>query len=151
MKETANNVIERVNEANMAAVPEVKEKPYTFRRLSTQDLFPMLRLLNKMGIKDLRDNENVKNISMMLSVTTGKKNIDVNKIGIDVFVEIACLIVENIPKCEAELYTMLSTTSNLTIDEIKAQDMAVTFEMIVDFVRKEEFGDFFKAVAKLFK
>ena len=150
MKETVNNVIERGNEAEAAQMQPI-EKPYTFRRLSTHDLFPMLRLLNKMGIQDLRDNENVKRISIMLSTTSGKKNIDVNRLGIDVFVEIACIIVENIPKCEVELYALLSQTSNLTIDEIKEQDMSVTFEMIVDFIKKEEFADFFKAVTKLFK
>ena len=126
------------------------EKPYTFRRLSTQDIFPMLRLLNKIGLKDLRDNDNIKNIVMLSTSTKGKK-IDVNKLGMDVFLEIACLIVDNIPKCEVELYSLLSQTSDRTVDEIKAQDMAVTFEMIVDFIRKEEFGDFFKVVLKLFK
>ena len=127
------------------------EKPYTFRRLSTQDIFPMLRLLNKIGLKDLRDNDNIKSIVMLSTSATEKKKIDVNRIGMDVFLEIACLIVDNIPKCEVELYTILSTTSDRTVDEIKAQDMAVTLEMIVDFIRKEEFGDFFKAVLKLFK
>lgn len=135
----------------MEATNQVQtEKPYTFRRLSTQDIFPMLRLLNKIGLKDLRDNDNVKNIILLSTSTKGKK-IDVNKLGMDVFLEIACLIVDNIPKCEVELYSLLSQTSDRTVDEIKAQDMAVTFEMIVDFIRKEEFGDFFKVVLKLFK
>lgn len=135
------NETEEMEGANQA-------KPYTFRRLSTQDIFPMLRLLNKIGLKDLRDNDNIKNIVMLM--TSGKK-IDVNRIGMDVFLEIACLIADNIPKCEVELYSLLSQTSDRTVDEIKAQDMAVTFEMIVDFIRKEEFGDFFKVVLKLFK
>lgn len=140
------------NTEGMESADQIQsEKPYTFRRLTTQDIFPMLRLLNKIGLKDLRDNDSIKNIILLSTSTTGKKNIDVNKIGMDVFLEIACLIVDNIPKCEAELYTMLSNTSDRTVDEIKAQDMAVTFEMIVDFIRKEEFGDFFKAVLKLFK
>lgn len=144
---------EIINETEgMEAANQVQsEKPYTFRRLSTQDIFPMLRLLNKIGLKDLRDNDNIKNIVMMSTSTAGKKKIDVNKVGMDVFLEIACLIVDNIPKCEIELYSLLSQTSDRTVDEIKAQDMAVTFEMIVDFIRKEEFGDFFKAVLKLFK
>ena len=144
---------EIINETEgMEAANQVQpEKPYKFRRLSTQDIFPMLRLLNKIGLKDLRDNENIKNIIALFSSTTAKKNIDVNKIGMDVFLEIACLITDNIPKCEVELYTILSNTSDRTVDEIKAQDMAVTLEMIVDFIRKEEFGDFFKVVLKLFK
>ena len=153
MENTATKNTEIMNETErMETANQVQpEKPYKFRRLSTQDIFPMLRLLNKIGLKDLRDNDNIKNIVMLSTSATEKKKIDVNKIGMDVFLEIACLIVDNIPKCEVELYTILSTTSDRTVDEIKAQDMAVTLEMIVDFIRKEEFGDFFKAVLKLFK
>ena len=150
MENTATKNTEIMNETEgMETANQVK--PYTFRRLSTQDIFPMLRLLNKIGLKDLRDNDNIKSIVMLSTSATEKKKIDVNRIGMDVFLEIACLIVDNIPKCEVELYTILSTTSDRTVDEIKAQDMAVTLEMIVDFIRKEEFGDFFKAVLKLFK
>lgn len=152
--ENATKKSEIMNETTegMEAENQVQpEKLYTFRRLSTQDIFPMLRLLNKIGLQDLKDNESVKRIAAMSTSATTKKNIDVNKLGMDVFLEIACLIVDNIPKCEVELYAILSQTSDRTVDEIKAQDMAVTFEMIIDFIRKEEFGDFFKAVAKLFK
>lgn len=153
MENTTTKKSEIINETEeMEATNQVQtEKPYTFRRLSTQDIFPMLRLLNKIGLKDLRDNDNIKNIVMLSTSTAGKNKIDVNKLGMDVFLEIACLIADNIPKCEIELYSLLSQTSDRTVDEIKAQDMAVTFEMIVDFIRKEEFGDFFKAVIKLFK
>lgn len=153
MENTATKNTEIMNETEgMETTNQVQpEKPYTFRRLSTQDIFPMLRLLNKIGLKDLKDNDNIKNIVALSTSTAGKKNIDVNKIGMDVFLEVACLIADNIPKCEVELYTILSNTSDRTVDDIKAQDMAVTFEMIVDFIRKEEFGDFFKAVLKLFK
>lgn len=150
MENTATKKSEIMNETEgMETTNQVK--PYTFRRLSTQDIFPMLRLLNKIGLKDLRDNDNIKNIVMLSTSAAGKKKLDVNRIGMDVFLEIACLIVDNIPKCEVELYSLLSQTSDRTVDDIKAQDMAVTFEMIVDFIRKEEFGDFFKVVLKLFK
>ena len=30
------------------------EKPYVFRRLTTQDIFPTLKLLNKIGFKDIK-------------------------------------------------------------------------------------------------
>lgn len=127
------------------------EKPYTFRKLSTEDIFPMFKLLNKIGLKELKENESLKNILFMFSGGTVKGKIDPNKLGVDMFLELACVITESIPKCENELYTLLSNTSNLSTDEIKAQSPAITFEMIIDFVKKEEFADFFKVVSKLFK
>ena len=46
---------------------------------------------------------------------------------------------------------MLSQTSNLTDDEIKAPGTAAMFlEMVIDFIKKEEFRDFIKVVSRLF-
>ena len=131
--------------------PIETEKPYTFRRLSTQDIFPMFKLLNKIGLNEMKENENLKRIIFMFMGGTVDGKVDVNKIGIDIFLELACLITECLPKAETEIYTLLSTTSDRTVEEIKAQEPAVTFEMILDFIKKEEFGDFFKVVSKLFK
>lgn len=147
--EINNEAVENVVET--APVEEVK--PYKFRKLTTQDLFPMLKLLNKIGFKDLKENESLRKIIYAFSGGTvkGKNNIDVNALGMDMFLEIACLIVENVPKCEAELYTLLAQTSDLSIEQIQKQGMDVTFSMIIDFIKKEEFSDFFKVALRLFK
>ena len=134
------------------ATEQIEEaKPYTFRELSTKDIFPMFKLLNKIGIKELKDNESLKNTIFMFMGGTTNGKIDVQKIGIDIFLEIASLITECIPKCENELYTLLASVAEVSVEDIKTQSPAVTFEMIVDFVKKEEFKDFFKVVSKLFK
>ena len=111
----------------------------------------MFRLLNKIGIKELKDNESLKNTIFMFMGGTANGKIDVQKIGIDIFLEIASLITECIPKCENELYALLASVAEVSVEDIKTQSPAVTFEMIVDFVKKEEFKDFFKVVSKLFK
>ena len=128
----------------------IAEKPYTFRRLSTQDMFPMFKVISKLGIKQFQENGGIKDIALRF-VGDGKANINPTALGLDIILEISSIILENLPKCEAEIYQLLSQTSNLSVEEIKEQDMAITVEMIVDFIKKEEFGDFFKAVSKLFK
>jgi hypothetical protein len=128
----------------------IAEKPYTFRRLSTQDLFPMFKVISKLGIREFQANGGIKDIALRF-VGDNKDNINPTALGLDIILEIASLVIENLPKCEAEIYQLLSQTSNLSVEEIKEQDMAITFEMIIDFIKKEEFGDFFKVVSKLFK
>ena len=128
----------------------ITEKPYTFRRLSTQDMFPMFKVISKLGIKEFQANGGIKDIALRF-VGDNKDNINPTALGLDIILEIASLVIENLPKCEAEIYQLLSQTSNLSVEEIKEQDMAITVEMIVDFIKKEEFGDFFKVVSKLFK
>ena len=130
---------------------QATEKPYTFRSLETTDIFPMFKLLNKIGFKELKDNDSLKNVLFMFMGGTVNGKVDVNKVGIDIFLELACLITECIPKAETEIYALLSQVSDRTTEEIQKQPPAVTFEMILDFVKKEEFGDFFKVASKLFK
>ena len=66
--------------------------------------------------------------------------------------EAANVVLGNIDKCRQDIYSMLERTSNMTIEEITAEGNAVLFlEMLVDFLKKEEFGDFIKVVSKLFK
>ena len=132
-----------------ATVAEAVKKPYTFRRLSTVDLFPMFKVISKLGLKQFQENGGIKTI--LSRFADGKKDINATELGIDIFLEITFLVVENLPKCEAEIYALLSQTSDLSVEDIKAQDMSITAEMILDFIRKEEFGDFFKVVSKLFK
>jgi hypothetical protein len=132
-----------------ATVTEVVKKPYTFRRLSTVDLFPMFKVISKLGLKQFQENGGIKTI--ISRIASGSKEINPTELGIDIFLEITFLVIENLPKCENELYALLSQTSDLSVEEIKAQDMSITAEMILDFIRKEEFGDFFKVVSKLFK
>lgn len=126
-------------------------KPYTFRKLETADIFPMFKLLNKIGFKELKDNEGLKKTLFLFmgGAPTGK--VDVNALGMDIFFEAAAVISEAIPKAEQEIYGLLATVANMKAEDIKKQSPAVTFEMIVDFCKKEEFKDFFLVVSKLFK
>lgn len=138
--------------------PEINEqdqtedvKPYTLRPLETTDMFPMFKLLNKMGFKEFKENEGLKKVVFMFSGGTVNGKVDVDALGIDIFFEIAAIIVDAIPKIETELYTLLSSVAGVKPEDIKKQSPAVTMEMIIDFVKKEEFKDFFKVVSKLFK
>ena len=126
-------------------------KPYTFRKLETADVFPMFKLLNKIGFNDLKDNEGLKKTLFMFMGGTVDGKVDVNALGMEIFFEAASVLFEAIPKAETEIYTILSSVAGVKVEDIKKQPPAVTFEMIVDFCKKEEFTDFFSVVLKLFK
>jgi hypothetical protein len=140
---------EAVTDQNVAEI--VAEKPYTFRRLETTDMFMMFKLLNKIGFKDLKENESLKQTLFLFMGGTANGKIDVNKLGMEIFFEAASVLFEAIPKAENEIYTLLASVASLKPEDIKKQPPATTFEMIVDFCKKEEFSDFFKVVLKLFK
>lgn len=129
------------------------EKVYTFRKLEATDVFPMFKILGKIGINEFADSFGKESVQKMLvSVTNedGMKNFTTT-MGIAVTLEVVNVILGNLPKCEQEIFQMLASTSNLKVEQVKKLDFATFTEMVIDFVKKEEFKDFIKVVSKLFK
>ena len=131
------------------------EKPYTFRKLAATDIFPMSSILSKIGLNKFAsclEKDSVSEAFKAIMANSGEKTGESNLafMGITVALEIASVILSNLEKCESDIYRLLAQISNLSQKEVKALDAAVFFEMIVDFIKKEEFKDFLKVVSKLF-
>ena len=131
------------------------KKPYTFRKLGSDDIFLMFRIISKIGINEFTacfGKESVLNVIKNMSDEEKRSDSGAMLAYASVALEAANVILGNIGKCRDEIYTMLANTSNLSVDEIRAEGNAVLFlEMLVDFIKKEEFADFIKVVSKLFK
>lgn len=125
---------------------------YTFRKLNSTDMFLMFKILGKIGISEFSacfEKDTVK--QMIASVTeSGKENANAI-VGVSVILEVTNVIIGNLPKCEKEIYQMLSSTSNLSVDQVKELDLATFTAMVLDFIKKEEFKDFIKVVSRSFK
>lgn len=146
--------IEKINETEEITV----EKPYKFRRLCAEDMFPMFTIINKIGIKEFKSVMGENGEFMKLVSSAIKKDAknestekDIIESGLSVAMDFVGIITGNLPKCENEIFKLLAQTSNLDEKAIRKMDFASFVEMIVDFVKKEEFKDFIKAVSKLFK
>ena len=149
-----------MNETVNSAVLEaevITEKPYTFRMLGAPDIFLMAKIIKQIGIKEFKACFESDGINTLIKNASNEakeqgKETNIVSVGVGVALELADVILGNLPKCEADIYQMLSQTSNLTVDEIKAPGNATMFlEMLIDFIKKEEFKDFIKVVSKLFK
>lgn len=131
-------------------------KPYTFRKLSAEDMFLMFRILGKIGIRELKNIFNGEDMKALLeSFGQGAdQNADSAKaltaIGVSVGFEAVDIIMRNLPRCEEEIYQLLAQTSNREKNAIR-KDAILFAEMLVDFVKKEEFPDFIAVVSRLFK
>jgi hypothetical protein len=139
----------------MKKEPVEMEKPYTFRKLSAEDMFLMFKIIGKIGIKEFRacfEGDTLK--GLLASAQRGEDGkIDNNAImaiGVSVGFEIADLILNNLPKCEKEIYKLLAQVAGMTEDDVK-KDAILFTEMVFDFVKKEEFPAFIKVVSRLFK
>lgn len=151
MTETANAIPETV---------EVQAKPYTFRKLNSTDIFLMFRIISKIGIKEFSSVMEHNGIKGLVARLMREKIEDAEETGeetnvsvtyISVILEVADVVFRCLPRCEAELYQMLSKVSDLTEEQVKALSMADFTMMVIDFIKKEEFADFIKVVSASFK
>ena len=148
-----NETIKKNHEVIDTEPENTKAKPYTFRRLAAEDIFPMFTIIKKIGVDEFRtlfSGENLTRFATVLKKDRGAEKV-IEEVGISVFIEIVGIVLGNLPKCEADIFNMLANTSDLTVEQVRKLDMADFAEMILDFVKKEEFADFIKVVSKLFK
>ena len=150
-EETTEETTEMVEEV----AEEVVEKPYRFRALSSTDIFLMTTIISKIGINEFvacLEGESLK--KLVKAFTSNENNSD------DLYymgavagtLEIANVIFRNLYRCEREIYKLPEQTSNLSIDEITAEGNAVMFlEMVIDFLKKDEFPNFIKVASKFAK
>ena len=162
-KNTAEAVLNegQGNTPEVAEIVTEREKPYQLRELCAEDVFPMLAIVKKIGIKEFKEcfsEETLEKIVGLFMDGAKAENKDEDKtlvaVGISILpsvLDVADVLIGNISKCENEFYKFLTNISNLSIDQIKKLKMADFFEMIVDVLKKEEFKDFFKVVSRLFK
>ena len=135
---------------NMETSAAISEKPYVFRKLEAPDVFLMFKIISAIGVNEFTacfEKDGIKNLIEQVSKEENSASI----VGMSVFLEIANVIFSNVPKAENDIYKMLSQTSNLTVVQVKSLDAVTFFEMVIDFIKKEEFADFIKVVSKLFK
>lgn len=130
------------------------EKTYTLRGLTAEDVFPMLKIISGIGLKEFKScfdsaelRDAIKNMSQ------GKEEgetVDTTAVGLMVAADVASIIFANLPKCKDDIYQLLSGLSGMKKKEIAELPMNVFLAMIVDVIKKEEFKDFFQDVAGLF-
>ncbi len=127
------NVVEAVE-----VVEEKIDRPYTLRKLKDKDIFPLLQLLRKIGVKDFKGAFN--------SAVEG----ELSKVGIDVMLNMADILIENICSGAGEdIYSFWSELSGITVEDIKEMEFGTLPLMIYDSFSEVKNTSFFKVLSKL--
>lgn len=132
------------------------EQKYELRGLKACDFFLVTRILSKIGVREFKgifENEEMKaKIKEMMEQNNGELSVsDVASIGIGATFDVAGTVLENMDKCEKDIYKLLSRLSGLKETEIADLPMADFGEMVMTVIKHEDFRDFFTAVIKQFK
>lgn len=120
----------------------VAAKPvYEFRALTAADIFPVVRIIRKIGINKFK--AVFENAEMQAMMNGGDMS---DNGGINFMLDLAQIVLDGVADCENEIFSLLARVSNLSENEIKTLDMATFTTMIIDFFKKEELKDFLRAV-----
>lgn len=121
-----------------------EEMNYTLRNLKADDIFLVVRIINKIGFKELKGCFNTDEVRTAISNNAKGKEADISAVGMTVMLEIAGVILEHLPDCKNEIYALLSGLSGKTQKDIAELPSGVFVQMVMEVVRKEEFRDFFQ-------
>lgn len=125
----------------------MNEKTYTLRMLKADDLFSVLRIINKIGLNELKkcfDGENVR--KAMADAGKEQESDLAATVGMQIMFDVASLVVERLPECRKELYQFLASLSGMKEQEIADLPMGTFAGMVMDVLQKDEFADFFTQV-----
>lgn len=129
-------------------IPVEEQKAYTLRALEAKDVFLMSKIIGAIGIKEFKSAFESDELKSMIG---SAGDTDVMSVGISVFMDIAGIILNNLPKCEKDVYIFLGSLSGMDAKQIESLPMITFAEMVIDVIKKEEFKDFMTVVSKLFK
>ena len=114
-----DNIIEKTVEA---VEETVVERPYTLRKLKDGDLFPLLQLFRKIGLKEF------KNAIMQILDSNNSK-----EIGIVVMLDMADTIIAHIGgEAGNDIYAFWSELSGISVEDMKEMEFGTLPMMIID-------------------
>ena len=121
-------------------------KEFTFKTLTSEQLFDFCEVLDAIGIDEFADIFNKENLAEF------KDSEDTEKVGLAIGMKILKVLVKNLPKAKNQIHTFLaSCVENVTTEEIKELPLPQFIKLIKDFVSNEGLKDFFKEAISLFK
>lgn len=128
----------------------MEEKTYTLRALKADDLFMVLRIINKIGLSELKKCFDGETVRKAIADAGKEQESDLAAaVGMQIMVDVAALVVGRLPECRTELYQFLASLSGMKEKEIADLPIGTFAGMVMETIQKEEFADFFTQVFKL--
>lgn len=102
------------------------------RNLKAPDVLKVTTIISKLGWREIKNC--FKGEDLQKLIQAGETNTEV--IGMAVIIDLIGIILENLEKCDQELYQLLADLSGKTPEEIKDLDADVFVELIIDVITK---------------
>ena len=122
------------------------------RKLQASDIFSMVRIINGIGFKTIKDSINVEEINeMRKGMTDENSDVIASKVGTNVVMSILGTLIENLPKVENDVYEFAGSVAGMKAKDVAKMDAGDFIELLISIFTKDEFKDFFSRASKLIK
>ncbi len=129
-----------------------KEETIEIRPLSAKDIFPMVKIIRKIGLNDFGKCFEPEEINAITATFSGGTEEELARmVGMNVILKIVDVILEHLPAVGEEVFVFIASLTGKTKTEVEDLPMDVFFNLVVDVLKREEFVGFMKAVSKLLK
>lgn len=122
------------------------------RKLQASDIFSMVRIINGIGFKTIKDSINVEEINeIRKGMTDENSDVIASKVGTNVVMSILGTLIENLPKVENDVYEFAGNVAGMKAKDVAKMDVGDFIELLISIFTKDEFKDFFSRASKLIK
>lgn len=125
---------------------------FNLRTLQASDLFMMVKIINKIGINNVKgaiDTEKIKNARK--NMTEENRTEVMTDVGMEVTMSVMEVVLEKLPIIEDELYNFMGAVSGIKSKEVAKLSINDFMALFVAICKKEEFKDFFNQALQLIK
>lgn len=125
---------------------------YTMRNLQATDIFSVVKILNGIGLNNVKEAINIEEINKIRQgMTEDNASAITSQVGVNVVMSVATVILENLPKVEDDLFNFVGSVIGVKAKDVAKMNMVEFMDVLVAIIQKEEFKDFFKCASKLIK
>lgn len=122
------------------------------RKLQSSDLFRMVRIINGIGFKTIKDSINVDEINKLRKGMTDENADEVtSQVGVSVVMSILGVVVENLPKVENDVYEFCGSVAGIKPKDVAKMEMGEFMDLLVAIFKMDGFKDFFSRASKLIR
>ena len=122
------------------------------RKLQASDIFSMVRIINGIGFKTIKDSINVDEINeIRKGMTDENSDVIASKVGTNVVMSILGTLIENLPKVENDVYEFAGNVAGMKAKDVAKMDAGDFIELLISIFTKDEFKDFFSRASTLIK
>ena len=122
------------------------------RKLQASDIFSMVRIINGIGFKTIKDSINVDEINeIRKGMTDENSDVIASKVGTNVVMSILGTLIENLPRVENDVYEFAGNVAGMKAKDVAKMEAGDFIELLISIFTKDEFKDFLNRASKLIK